>query len=118
MPSRTSGDDTFQVPMFRRRRGELDQSSGTALSEADRVWNRAAMERGGEQPRQGGVALASLLFLHNLAMNGGLLDAIERLSRDEIDQAVSGFRYFGLNDAAEIVVSIIPAGGPLGRCRP
>ena len=39
-------------------------------------------------------------------MNGGLLDAIERLSRDEIDQAVSGFRYFGLNDAAAIVVSI------------
>ena len=66
--------------MFRRPRGERDQSRGTGLSEADLVWNRAAMEAAGEQPRQGDVAPASLLSLHNLAMNGGLLHAIERLS--------------------------------------
>lgn len=103
--------DTSQVPVFRRRPGERDELSGTALSEADRVWNRAAMERGGTQPRKGDVALAALLSLHSLAMNGGLLHAIERHSHDEIEQAVSGFRYFDLNDAAEVVVSIAQQAG-------
>lgn len=100
--------NTSLVPVFRRRRGERNQnSSETALSEADRVWNRAAMERGGEHPRQGDTALAALLSLHNLAMSGGLLDAIGRHSPEQIDEAVSGFRYFGLDDAAAVVLSIV-----------
>lgn len=70
------------------------------------MWNRATMERGGWQPREGDVALAAVLSIHNLAMSGGLLDAVERHSKEEIDQAVAGFRYFGHDDAAAVVVSI------------
>jgi hypothetical protein len=64
------------------------------------------MERGGWQPRKGDAALSALLSIHSLAMSGGLLDAIERHSHEEIEEALSGFRYFGLDDAAAVVVSI------------
>ena len=36
-------------------------------SDADKVWNRAAMQGGGDSPGPGDRALASLLLLHGLA---------------------------------------------------
>jgi hypothetical protein len=43
------------------------------MTNADEVWNRAALEGGGPEPREGDVALATLLRAHGLAMNGGVL---------------------------------------------
>lgn len=54
----------------------------------------------------GDTALASLLSVHSLAMNGGLLHSIENHSRDQIERAIAGYRYFGLDDAAAVVESV------------
>jgi hypothetical protein len=74
----------------------------------DAIWNRAAMERGGAEPRQGDAALASLLRLHNAAMSSGLLHAVtEGLTRGEFDAALNGYRYFGLAEAAVVAESVM-----------
>ena len=73
------------------------------LSMSDRIWNRACLEQGGSNPMQGDLALTAMLLSHNQAMNSGLLDVIERFSETEVVQAVAGYRYFGLDDAAAVV---------------
>jgi hypothetical protein len=70
-------------------------------STADQVWNRAAIEGGGDSPGPGDRALASLLLLHGLAMNGGVHHAIECLSPEELSAAIDGFSYFGFEELAE-----------------
>ena len=52
------------------------------------------------------MALAALLSVHSLAMNGSLLHSVENHSQEELEQAVAGYRYFGLGDAAEVVESV------------
>jgi hypothetical protein len=71
------------------------------LSAADQVWNRAAMEGGGNTPGPGDRALTSLLLLHGLAMNGGIHHALECLSAEELSAAIEGFVYFGFDEMAE-----------------
>ena len=73
------------------------------LNPANRIWNRAAIQRGGDTPRDGDTALASLLLFHGMAMNGGIGHAVEALTRDEFDAGVRGYQYFGL-DAVALVV--------------
>ena len=72
------------------------------LTVADLVWNRAAMEDGGEAPASGDVALASLLYAHGMVMNGGVLHAVELLSAEEFSDAQEGFRFFGLVEVANL----------------
>lgn len=73
------------------------------MDAADAIWNRAAMHRGGMDPWAGDVALASVLRLHGLAMTGGLLDTVERLPDSEVYAAEDGYRWLGLDPAAEVV---------------
>jgi hypothetical protein len=47
-----------------------------------------------------------VLRLHNLAMSGGLLDAIERLTGPELDAAESGYAWFAHPDAAEVIAFV------------
>jgi hypothetical protein len=49
------------------------------------------------------IALAAVLQLHGLAMSGGLLDAVERLPDSDLDAAEDGYRWLGLDGAAEAV---------------
>ena len=72
------------------------------LSRQDQIWNRACLESGGSSPAAGDQALASLLLAHGLAMNGGVVHALECLSQSEIAAAVAGFNYFGLTDASRV----------------
>src|SRR3546814_2272427 len=72
----------------------------------DQIWNRAALEVGGTNPREGDKALASLLLLHGMAMNGGIDHAVEVLTPLEFSAALAGFRYFGLVRIAELLESI------------
>ena len=67
---------------------------------ADQVWNRAALELGGHAPLTGDRALASLLLVHGLVMNGGVHHAIESVKAEELAAAADGFAFFGLNDVA------------------
>lgn len=72
---------------------------------ADDVWNRACAEAG--RPKElvapGDRALADMVLAHSLAMNGGVLHAVECLDPAELIGAVAGYRYFGLVDAAQVI---------------
>ena len=72
------------------------------LTVADRIWNRAC----GEDPLRalpGDRALADLLLAHSLAMNGGVLHAVECMTAEELSDAEAGYRFFGLDGAASLL---------------
>lgn len=73
------------------------------LTDADRIWNRATLEKGGSTPRVGDSALAVLLQVHGVIMNGGVLHAIEVFSDEELDRARDGFRFFGLDEVSTLI---------------
>lgn len=74
----------------------------------DLIWNRAATGGGGPEARDGDLALASLLRLHNETMSSGLLHAVtEGLTRGELDAALTGYRYFGLAQAEVVTESVL-----------
>ncbi|KAA3639784.1 MAG: hypothetical protein DWP92_04165 [Armatimonadetes bacterium] len=75
----------------------------TADFTADQVWNRAALESGGQNPGPGDNCLAALLAAHGLICNGGVRHAIDVLRNDEVAAAVRGYRYFGLTRVAEFL---------------
>jgi hypothetical protein len=72
------------------------------LKEADMIWNRACGEDR-LRTHPGDRALADLLRAHNLAMNGGVLHAVECLTCSELSDAESGYRFYGLDAAASLL---------------
>lgn len=74
------------------------------LTDRDKIWNRAC-EGGGESPRCGDVALAALLLFHGLAMNGGILHAVECLSAEQLVAAEAGYRYFGHGKVGDVIAA-------------
>lgn len=76
------------------------------MKPSDEVWNRATMAGGGRDPSEGDIAIASVLAVHNLAMNGGLLDAVERLSPEQLAAADAGFRWLRLEAAAGVIAMV------------
>lgn len=66
---------------------------------ADGIWNRAALEGGGDSPGPGDRALASLLLVHELVMNSGAHHAIECVEPAELSVA-DGYAFFGLDEVA------------------
>jgi hypothetical protein len=100
--------------------GSLIQSrwaSILSMDADDRIWNRAAMQGGGDKPAAGDRALADALSFHSLAMNGGVLDAVER--SDNLTAVEDGFRWLGLDRIAELLASVrhaIDAGAAYGHC--
>jgi hypothetical protein len=87
------------------------------LTEADMTWNRAC----GEDPLRtlpGDRALADLLGAHGLAMNGGVLHAVECMTPEELADAQAGYRFFGFDDIDSLLSRarrIFEAGNDLGR---
>ena len=85
-------------------------ASGSTLTAVsvfeDEVWNRAALRRGGALPKPGDRALASVIGLHGLAMNGGVLDAVERSSIEDFTAALEGYRFLGLDGAAAVLATV------------
>jgi hypothetical protein len=72
------------------------------LTEADMIWNRACGENS-LRGLPGDRALADLLYAHGLAMNGGVLHAVECMTAEELSDAEAGYRYYGLNDVATLL---------------
>jgi hypothetical protein len=70
------------------------------------IWNRAARDEGGPRPLRGDMALTAVLRLHSLAMSGGVLAAVERLTDPELDAAESGYTWLGLAGAAQVIALI------------
>jgi hypothetical protein len=73
---------------------------------ADTIWNRAALEDGGPRPLRGDSSLAAVLRLHNLAMSGGVLDAVERLTDAELDAAENGYAWLGHPAAVQVIAFV------------
>ena len=72
------------------------------LTEADMIWNRAC----GADPLRslpGDRALADLLRAHSLAMNGGVLHAVECLTPAQLSDAEAGYRFYGFVEAASLL---------------
>jgi hypothetical protein len=47
-----------------------------------------------------------MLGLHGRVMNGGLLDAVETATPETIEAAIAGYRWMGLDAAADAVVMV------------
>lgn len=75
------------------------------MTTVDRIWNRAALQRGGVSPRPGDRALASLLIVHGLVMNGGVHHAIECVEPTDLLAAADGYAFFGLRDVADFFLA-------------
>jgi len=73
------------------------------MTEATLIWNRACGGLGPEAAA-GDRALSALLRAHGLAMNGGVLHAVECLSPTEMEEAASGYRFFNLDAAAKLLI--------------
>jgi hypothetical protein len=69
---------------------------------ATSIWNRACLT---EQfvPQAGDRALVGMIVFHSVAMNGGVLHAIECSGRVGLAAAIDGYRFFELNDAADLI---------------
>ena len=76
------------------------------MDAADLIWNRAALKGGGTSPGPGDVALADALAFHGLVMNGGVLDAAERLSVEDHAKVAAAYRWLGLEAVADLVASV------------
>lgn len=77
------------------------------LSAADRVWNRAVLEGGGPNALLGDRALADLMLLHGLAMNGGVLHALECLDEKERDAAVAGYAFYAFPAVSLLLLDLL-----------
>ena len=99
------------------RTSEPGGVSMVELTKADLVWNRACIGKV-PFPLDGDKALRALLSFHGLAMNGGILHALEYTQPEELAAAVAGYRYFGLDEVAEFIAEAksVPEGaGDLDR---
>ena len=72
---------------------------------ADEIWNRAC-DPDLASTHPGDAALAAVLLCHGMAMNGGLLHAVQGLEPDQRERAVDGFRLLGLDAAAAAVQAV------------
>ena len=80
------------------------------------VWNRgqAYPPHPDEGLGVGDRALRDLSKAHNMVMNGGIGHCVEMLSREEMVSAEAGYRWFGLDEAADALALAGPwaeAGG-------
>ena len=73
---------------------------------ADTIWNRAALESGGSTPGEGDRALAAALLLHSSAMSGGVLEAVQNLTDEELDAAEAGYRWLHVPAASEAIAEV------------
>ena len=71
----------------------------------DVVWNRAALDNGGRQAREGDTALAALLVVHGMIKNGGLEHAFE-LRPEELERGLAGYRFFDFTEFANLLESL------------
>ncbi|WP_167759115.1 hypothetical protein [Blastococcus sp. TF02A-35] len=75
------------------------------MSDPDEVWNRAC-DPYAPFTHPGDAALAAVLLCHGMAMNGGLLHAVESLEPGQRAAAADGFRALGLDAAADAVEEV------------
>jgi len=72
------------------------------LTRSDMIWNRAC-DPNHLRTLPGDRALADMLRAHGLAMNGGVLHAVECLTTSQLSDAEAGYRFYGLGDIATLL---------------
>jgi hypothetical protein len=72
------------------------------LSHASLVWNRAC---GGRRLRElaGDWALAGVISVHGLVMNGGVFYAVDCMAAEELEAAKAGYRFYGYEAVADVL---------------
>lgn len=74
------------------------------LTKADRVWNRVCTYPEPPGLRRGDKALYAMLRAHGLICNGGVYHCVKDcLNAKELQAAMDGYRYFGLEQAAKVI---------------
>lgn len=73
------------------------------LTAAGLTWNRACTGQASPQLREGDAALSAMLLFHGLAMNGGVCHAVECLTPVDLDAAIQGYRFYGLDEIVPMV---------------
>ena len=79
------------------------------LSDADKVWNRAAGQSAGAGVREGDLALKALLSVHSMICSGGIEHAVDVLGAEQFAAGASGYRYFGLDEVADLLTGAVGA---------
>src|SRR5262245_55166607 len=69
------------------------------LTNEDRIWNRA-LDLSPDHLGDGDRALAALLLVHGLVMNGGVEHAIEVLTAEQLRAAAAAYRYLAFEPIA------------------
>jgi hypothetical protein len=72
------------------------------FTKADLIWNRAC-EGNAASPLSGDRALEAMVAFHSVAMNGGVLHALEHVGPDGLEDAESGYRFFDLDGVADLL---------------
>jgi hypothetical protein len=71
-------------------------------TKAELIWNRAL----GTEPfrmLKGDLALYHMLFVNGYAANGGVFHAVEMDATEELADGIEAYRYFGLDEAADLL---------------
>lgn len=76
------------------------------LSVPDRIRNRAC-EGSVPEGRRGDRMLAAMILMHGLAMNGGVVHAIEACTPEERVAAIEAYAVFGLGHVADVFVRAV-----------
>lgn len=71
----------------------------------DDIWQRA-LDLPDEAELPGDTALAAVLLAHGSIMNGGVLNFVEEYDVTEVDAAVAGYRWLGIDPIAELLVEV------------
>lgn len=96
--------------MIVRPFGSSGSRAGHAVTFKDVIWNRAALDSGGRRAREGDSALAALLVVHGMIMNGGIEHVLE-LRPEELEQGIAGYRFFGFLEFADQLESLADSRG-------
>ncbi|MCA0145844.1 hypothetical protein [Blastococcus sp. LR1] len=75
------------------------------MTGATEIWNRAC-DPYAPFTHSGDAALAAVLLCHGMAMNGGLLHAVEGLEPDQLAAATDGYSSLGLGGVAELITDV------------
>ena len=73
-------------------------------TKAELIWNRALNAKAFRMLK-GDLALYCMLLVNGYAANGGVFHAAE-MDGDDLAEGIEGYRYFGLNEAADILVKV------------
>jgi|SRR5215831_11402452 len=78
------------------------------MSELDEaaIWNRACSPGSDRLHLPGDRALADMILVHSLIMNGGVHHALEALTNHEVAAGIAGYSYFNLAPVAAFLAGV------------